>query len=271
MVSAAFCFVSRGFACVWFYFKPLPISDWLCPIPGVLSYVPLNCLPTLPVSALTVALTLLKVANVSYCYSEEWGIMLREVLSVSTTALWDWLAELVRLFKLFPSGMELLEGLLYFCCKEVKCIKACVLAVCADSTCLNQPRSQVLPAEGPSIIHHFCYSSWPLLRETWLARLKPWSKPWLNYAIKIKGGFLRASWFTLEPSYRRECIFSLPTSDTEAEWLLEWLVTKWQHGTVWEESRTSLWRTSIYRFNGRVALQSIPKNVGCCLLYIHGR
>lgn len=162
----------------------------------------------------------------------EVGIVQREVLSVSKAALWDWLAKLVRLFKLFPSGCGALWRSLLLCCKGVQCIKAHVPAVCADSTCLKQPGSQGLPAWGPSIIYHFCYRSQLLL---WESDLTSWgrdlSRGWTRKE-KVTRGLLRASLFILEPSYWHGCNFSLPTSDTAAEWLLEWLVTKWS-GASW--------------------------------------
>lgn len=53
---------------------PFPPALIDCQIPGVLCHGPLNCLPSPPVSALTVALTISKVANVSHCCSEKWEL-----------------------------------------------------------------------------------------------------------------------------------------------------------------------------------------------------
>ena len=167
----------------------------------------------------------------------------------------------------FPWVVELYEGLFYFCWKGVKCIKARVPVVCADSTCLKQPGSQGLPAWGPSIIHHFRYSSWPPLWAMWFAKLRPWSEPGQAKKGKVARGCLMVSSFITEPSYCHGYNFWLPTSDTRAEWLLEWLVTKWSEA-IWEQFWTLLLRTSIYCFNGQVALQ-VHSHVCGMLCIIH--
>lgn len=167
----------------------------------------------------------------------------------------------------FPWVVELYEGLFYFCWKGIKCIKARVPVVCADSTCLKQPGSQELPAWGPSITHHFCYSSWPPLWAMWFAKLRLWSEPGQAKKGKVAKGCLMASSFIPEPSYCHGYNFLLPTSDIKAEWLLEWLVTKWSEA-IWEQFWTLLLWTSIYCFNGQVALQ-VHSHVCGMLFIIH--
>lgn len=222
---------------------------------------------SLLVPALTVALILSKVANVSHCCSEKWESC-RERCYLSAEqhcemGLPSWRDPT----NCFPWGAGLCEGLFYFCWKGVKCIEACVPALCADSTCLKQPGSQGLPAWGPSIIHHFCCNSWPPLWAMWFAKLRPWSEPGQAKKGKVTRGFLMASLFIPEPSYCHGYNFLLPTSDTAAEWLLEWLVMKWSEA-IWEQFWTLLLWTSIYCFNGQVALQ-VHSHVCGMLFIIH--
>lgn len=90
------------------------VSNLGCPLMW-----PLNCFPTLSVLALTVALTLSKAANVSHCCSEE-GQSCREVISVSAhSSVVILLAKLRDPSNCFPRGVEICEGLFYFCCEEV--------------------------------------------------------------------------------------------------------------------------------------------------------
>lgn len=95
----------------------------------------------------------------------------------------------------------------------------------------------------------------------------PWSEPGQAKKGKVTRGFLMASSFTPEPSYCHGYNFLLPTSDTRAEWLLEWLETKWSEA-IWEQFWTLLLWTSIYCFNGQVALQ-VHSHVCGMLFIIH--
>lgn len=161
----------------------------------------------------------------------------REVLSVSRAALWDGLLSYTLQIVSLGGEGALWRSLLLLL-ERSQCIKACGPAVCADSTCLKQPG-----VTGTTCMRTQHYPSLLLLTLPPLLNIWPsWGQDLSPAKLKkgkVTRGFLTASLFIPEPRYCNGYNFLLPTSDTTAEWLLEWLVMKWSEA-IWEQFWTLL-------------------------------
>lgn len=103
--------------------------------------------------------------------SEKVGTLEREVTSVSTASLWDWLASWRDPSNCFSEGTELCEGLSYLPCKALKAWRHRCLPCVQTSPVWSSLCYKLGFCEAPGISCHFKYLL-PLALENVIFKLK---------------------------------------------------------------------------------------------------